>query len=73
MKNEILKTLEKITKSKISLSDKIIDLPIDSLAFIELIADVEEKYKCEISDEELLSIKTVEDIVKIFKTKLKSK
>ena len=73
MKNEIIKSLEKLTNSKINLNDKIEDMPIDSLDLVELIANAEEKYNCEITDEELLSIKTVADIVAIFNSKLNSK
>ena len=45
-------------------------LGLDSLDLVELIMDIEEKYGVEFSNEELMSFKTVEDVLKSIEKKL---
>ena len=45
-------------------------LGLDSLDLVELIMDIEDKYGVEFSNEELMSFKTVEDVLKSIEKKL---
>ena len=64
----ILKLLKQKTKAKISLDTKISSLDIDSLDFVEMIVETEEKYGLSIPDSKLeeLSDKTIKEIIQIF-------
>ncbi|WP_369086045.1 phosphopantetheine-binding protein [Metamycoplasma spumans] len=66
----IFKLLKTLTKSKFDLDSNIKDLNIDSLDLVMLISDIEAKHNIVISDEELLNIKLVSDIVNLFESKL---
>ncbi|TDV24479.1 acyl carrier protein [Mycoplasmopsis mustelae] len=75
MNNEIsqkvLNKLKKLSKKKVNESDELNLLNIDSLDFAELLIELEEEYKISISDEELLNLKTVKDVVDIIQIKMK--
>ena len=45
-------------------------LGLDSLDLVELIMDIADKYGVEVSNEELMSFKTVEDVLKSIEKKL---
>jgi acyl carrier protein len=45
------------------------DLSLDSLAFYEVVIDLEEAFQTQISDEEIDRIKTLDDIVAFIKRK----
>lgn len=66
----VTQELKKMTKKVFSLKDKILNLNIDSLDLVELINQLEEKLEIAITDEELMSIETVEDVVNIVEGKL---
>lgn len=71
MKKLIYDKLRSFTNKSFKDDDDIYSIGIDSLDFVELITDVEEKYKIEITDEELLKVKTVKDVVDLIESKLK--
>ena len=53
-----------LSARKINPSDRLVeDLGLDSIGFVELGTDLEEKYMIDISDEVLESLKTVEMVV----------
>ena len=61
---EILKDTMDIDESKITLDAKLKeDLELDSLDSVELIMSAEEEFGIEIPDEDVMNIKTVNDIV----------
>lgn len=61
---EILKDTMDIDESKITLDAKLKeDLELDSLDSVELIMSAEEEFGIEISDEDVMNFKTVNDIV----------
>ena len=64
----ILKLLKEKTKVKISMDTKISSLDIDSLDFVEMIVETEEKFGLSIPDSKLeeLSDKTIKEIIQIF-------
>ncbi len=68
IKDEILKTLTKNTKIKVTMKSKISDLSIDSLDLMDLIMETEKKIGKELSDEIITTLKdkTVGEIVKEF-------
>ncbi|HXB28597.1 MAG TPA: acyl carrier protein [Puia sp.] len=47
------------------------DLGIDSLDFIEIILEIEKKFKIKISDEESEKLRTVKSITRLIKQKIK--
>jgi acyl carrier protein len=49
------------------------DLGIDSLDFVEIIMEVEKKFKIKISDEESEKLRTVKNITRLIKQKISSK
>ncbi|TPR54099.1 phosphopantetheine-binding protein [Metamycoplasma neophronis] len=66
----IFKLLKCLTKTKFNLESNIKDLNIDSLDLVVLITDMEDKYNISITDEELMKLKTVGDIVNLLESKL---
>lgn len=71
IKELIYKHLQEKTKQKFSDASDIYQIGIDSLDLIEMITDAEDALKVRISDEELESIKTVGDVIKVFENKTK--
>jgi len=70
---EILKKLEKIiskkTNEKVQKNSTLKDLGIDSLDVLDLIGDVEDSFKIEVSDDELMNLKNINDIMILVKEK----
>ncbi|VEU63564.1 phosphopantetheine-binding protein [Mycoplasmopsis bovirhinis] len=66
----LIAKFEILTKKKVSESDLIKDLKIDSLDLAELIMEAEEKFNISISDQELISLTTVKSIIELIKAKL---
>lgn len=55
-----------IKADKITLQSRIVDdLGADSLDVVELLMTLEDEYKITVSDKEAMSLKTVEDILRI--------
>ena len=63
VRDVILKELRKFSNKEISDDSNIKDLNIDSLDLLQLVVTLEKNMQISISDEELLSIKTVKDII----------
>lgn len=67
---EILVETLNIEKEGIRLDSKLNDdLGIDSLASVELVLELENRYDIKIADEELANLVTVEDVVKCIESK----
>ncbi len=66
IKEQIIKTLSKNTKIKVTEATKISDLGIDSLDLMDLVIEAEEKIGGELSEEVITSLKekTVGEIIK---------
>ena len=47
------------------------DLLLDSMQMVNMIADLEDEYGLNIEDKEIISVKTVGDVVNIIKSKIK--
>ena len=69
IRDVILKELRKFSNKEISDDSNIKDLNIDSLDLLQLVVTLEKNMQISISDEELLSIKTVKDIINIINKK----
>lgn len=69
VRDVILKELRKFSNKEISGDSNIKDLNIDSLDLLQLVVTLEKNMQISISDEELLSIKTVKDIINIINKK----
>ncbi|AHH45086.1 acyl carrier protein [Mesomycoplasma bovoculi] len=67
MQKIIYQKISQYTKQKFDDSTNIKDLGIDSLDFVEMVTDFEQKFNIEITDEELMEIKTVGDILELMK------
>ena len=66
----IIKNKQIKIKSNTDLNTNIADLNIDSIDFIDIIIDIEEKYNIQIEDEKLTSIKSINDLIKAIEEKL---
>ncbi|NQZ28867.1 MAG: acyl carrier protein [Mycoplasmatales bacterium] len=66
IKEQIIKTLSKNTKIKVTVATKISDLGIDSLDLMDLVIEAEEQIGGELSEEVITSLKekTVGEIIK---------
>ena len=69
VRDVMLKELRKFSNKEISDDSNIKDLNIDSLDLLQLVVTLEKNMQISISDEELLSIKTVKDIINIINKK----
>ncbi|WP_412031319.1 phosphopantetheine-binding protein [Metamycoplasma buccale] len=69
-KTIVINEIKKLTKNTFDVTSNIKDLKIDSLDLVLFITDIEEKYHITISDEELLSLKTIQNIIDLFDKKL---
>ena len=72
-KTELTQMLQKHLKvdlENVSLTTSIRDLNIDSLDFMEILMDVEEEYGVTFSNDELLSMKTLEDLYNVLSRKI---
>lgn len=69
VRDVILKELRKFSNKEISDDSNIKDLNIDSLDLLQLVVTLEKNMQISISDKELLSIKTVKDIINIINKK----
>ena len=70
IEDEIMKRLSQLTSEELSKDSVIEDLDIDSLDLVELVTELEDAYSIEISDEELLAIKTIGDILDLVQDKV---
>lgn len=74
MENKIFEEIKKTIKSKfgkdVEMSTILAETGIDSLDLLDLVVETEEKHNIRITDDELLGMKTIEDIVKSISTKL---
>ena len=71
-KLEEIKTMfaDKVKVDNVDPNMELKALGLDSLDLVELIMDIEDKYGVEFSNEELMSFKTVEDVLKSIEKKL---
>ena len=60
----------KINLDEVPAATQIRDLGLDSLDFMEVLMDVEEELGITFTNEELLSIKTVSDLLKVIDNKI---
>lgn len=66
----VLKEVAEVNPEDVTLeADLREDLGIDSLSAIELGTELESEFGIEIADEELVALKTVEDIIKLIESK----
>ncbi|MEE3928398.1 phosphopantetheine-binding protein [Mycoplasmopsis ciconiae] len=68
----IIKSLETMSKKKVSLDDTLSSLKLDSFDLAELVIEAEEKFNVEIPDEEFNDIKTVKNVVELFEKYIKN-
>lgn len=66
IEEKIIKKIQTLSKVKVTIDSEIKDLSLDSLDLAELIFEAETEFNKTISDQDLLKIQTVKDIVKIF-------
>ena len=72
-KTELTQMLQKHLKVDLEntpLTTSIRDLNIDSLDFMEILMDVESEYGVQFSNDELLSMKTLEDLYNVLSKKI---
>ncbi len=74
MENKVFTEIKSLIKSKfnkdVQLDTVLSETGIDSLSLLDLVVEAEEKHGVQITDEELLGFKTIEDVVKAITTKL---
>lgn len=72
---DIKETVSKIIASKVDIahvkeSDSLSSLGLDSLDLVEIMLQIEETFNVEFSSDEIASLKTIEDVLKIINAKL---
>ena len=67
----IYEKLQKLTSQKLDDNSDIYNIGIDSLDLVELVTEAEDLFDVIISDEDLMSFKTIGDIIKGFEKLLK--
>ncbi len=74
MENKIFEEIKKLVKERfnkdVQLDTVLSETGIDSLSLLDLVVDAEKQYGIMISDDELIRIKTVQDIVDAIKDKV---
>ena len=74
MRTELLKLFQQHAQEGVSVSEKshlVADLGIDSLGVMEVIADIEDRFKLVIPDEALRDVDTIADVAKAIESKLR--
>ncbi|WP_308699364.1 MULTISPECIES: phosphopantetheine-binding protein [unclassified Mycoplasma] len=69
----IMSQIERLSKKKVNYDAYIKDINIDSLDLAEVIINLEEKYGIVISDEEILNIEKVKDVLELVSKKVGEK
>jgi acyl carrier protein len=73
VKNEVMAILRPHAQSDVALDENshlVADLGIDSLGVMEVVADLEDKFKLTIPDESLRDVNTIGDVSKAIETRL---
>ena len=71
---ELLKLFQQHAQEGVSVNEKshlVADLGIDSLGVMEVIADIEDRFKLTIPDEALRDVDTIADVAKAIESKLR--
>ncbi|SYV96935.1 Acyl carrier protein (ACP) [Mycoplasmopsis edwardii] len=69
IKQQVLDNFTRVARKKVTENDDIKALNIDSLDLAEIIVLAEEEFNISISDEELMSLVLVSDVIKLIKSK----
>jgi acyl carrier protein len=75
LRAEITTVLKSYAEGATDLEEKaelVADLGLDSLAVMEVVADIEDKFKLTIDDEDLQAVTTVGDVIKAIETRLRA-
>lgn len=74
MENKVFEQIKKIIKDKfgkdVQMDTVLTETGIDSLDLLDLIVEAENQHNVKIEDDELLNLKTIEDVVKAISSKL---
>ncbi len=74
METKIFEEIKKLIKERFSkdveMDTVLNETGIDSLSLLDLVVDAEGQYGIQITDEELISMKTIKDIVEAIATKV---
>lgn len=70
---ETLKNIlgERIDVSNIKETDLLTDLGLDSLDLVEVVLEIEEKLNIEFNSDQIASLKTIQDVLKLIEEKTK--
>ncbi|WP_027120490.1 phosphopantetheine-binding protein [Mycoplasmopsis lipofaciens] len=61
----IIKKFQKLTSKKVTLQSSLAELKIDSLSLAELVYEAEQELNIRVTDEDLLKINTIEEVIEI--------
>ncbi|WP_041103418.1 acyl carrier protein [Mycoplasmopsis californica] len=65
IKDLVINQIQKYTKVKVEMDSLLKELKIDSLTLAELVFELEEQLKIRVSDDELMKIKSIKDVVEL--------
>lgn len=69
--NEIIKAVREDNNIKITNESTLAgDLDLDSFSMVSVISQIEDKFGVSISDQELMQMKTIADVIDVLKAKL---
>ncbi|MGZ9413723.1 phosphopantetheine-binding protein [Mycoplasma sp. 480] len=69
MKDFVFEKLKKITNKKFTEESDIFEIGVDSLDLVEMITDIESELSISISDEELMKISKIKDVIVLLEEK----
>ncbi|MGZ9428552.1 phosphopantetheine-binding protein [Mycoplasma sp. 1012] len=69
MKDFVFEKLKKITNKKFTEESDIFEIGVDSLDLVEIITDIETELSISISDEELMKISKIKDVIVLLEEK----
>ncbi|VEU61111.1 acyl carrier protein [Mycoplasmopsis bovigenitalium] len=71
IKDLVISRIQKYTKTQVNMDSLLKELKIDSLTLAELVFELEEELKIRVSDDELINLQSIGDVVALIEKTMK--
>lgn len=71
IKDLVISRIQKYTKTQVNMDSLLKELKIDSLTLAELVFELEEELKIRVSDDELINLQSISDVVALIEKTMK--